>query len=176
MSKPDGWFMRRYDQRINPPEKDVTELIEEKSLLATSVQQNTTVLAQNAIDVVLPEPLMAFSRNHEIRPTVVFRSETMGEGNPVLGDQLMTEFLQALLAHPEPPQTMLFYNSAIHLTLDDSLALDAIRSLNARGAEVMICRTSLQMQAPGCQPAVGRIASLAELTDRMRQAQLLLWP
>jgi hypothetical protein len=148
----------------------------EKNRIATDTQRTTAVLNHSTIGVVLPEPLLEFARSHETRPTIVFRSESVGEGNPVLGDQLMAEFLQALLAHPEPPQAMLFYNCAIHLTLDDSLVLEPLRQLAARGCEILVCQTSLQMLAPESEPAVGKPASMLELTNRMRQAHLLLWP
>lgn len=134
------------------------------------------VINQNPMGVLLPEPLLEFSQGSESRPTVVFRSEHLGEGNPVLGDQLMKEFIQALLQNPEPPQAMLFYNAAVYLVLDDSQVLEAIRQLAARGCEVLACKTSLQLLMPGRSPAVGRAAALAELTDRMRQARQLLWP
>lgn len=129
-----------------------------------------------SLNVILPEPLLELTRSHENRPTVVFRSEYVGDGNPVLGDQLMLEFLQALLAYPEPPQAMLFYNCAVHLTMDDSLVLEPLRQLAARGCEILVCQTSLQMLLPDVTPAVGRSAAMMELVDRMRQARMLLWP
>lgn len=139
-------------------------------------RKTTTVINPNSLGVVLPVPMLDFKHSAEIRPTIVFRSESAGEGDPILGDKLMAEFLQALLIHPESPRAMLFYNSAIHLVLAESPLLEPIRQLASRGCEVLICRTSLQMLAPGQQPAVGTAAAMAELTDRMRQARLLLWP
>lgn len=136
----------------------------------------TTVINPNSLGVVLPVPMLDLTHSSEVRPTVVFRSEFAGEGDPILGDQLMAEYVKALLIHPEPPRAMLFYNSAIRLILEDSPLLEPIRQLASRGSEVLICRTSLQMLAPGQQPAVGNAAAMAELIDRMRQARLLLWP
>ena len=139
-------------------------------------RENNKPVTTGSLNVILPEPLLELARSHENRPTVVFRSEYLGDGNPVLGDQLMSEFLQALLAYPDPPQALLFYNCAIHLTLDDSLVLEPLRQLMARGSEILVCRTSLQLLAPESVPVVGRPASMLELTDRMRQARQLLWP
>jgi intracellular sulfur oxidation DsrE/DsrF family protein len=134
------------------------------------------MLKSQPLNVILPDPLLAFTPGSDQRLTVVFRSERAGEDNPVLGDRLMIEFCQALLAHPDAPQALLFYNSGVHLVLDGSPVLDIIRQLAGRGSEVLACRTSLQLLAAESQPAVGRAAALAELVERMRQASLLLWP
>jgi len=151
-------------------------LTERKPHSGNSRLHTPPVLNQQPIGVILPEPLLEFTSGGESRPTVAFRSEHIGEGNPVLGDQLMAQFLEALLAHPEPPLAMLFYNSAVYLTLDDSPVLDTLRKLADRGCEMLVCKTSLQMLSPGRPPAVGRPAAMAELTDRMRQARQMLWP
>jgi hypothetical protein len=133
-------------------------------------------LSQNALSVLLPEPLLEFDGIHDARPTVVFRSKHAGEGDPYLGSQLAAEYLEALYNHPEPPQTLLFYNSGIFLTLESSPVLELLRHLAKRGCEVLVCKTSLQALAPARQPAIGQVAPLAELIDRMRQAKCLLWP
>ncbi len=107
------------------------------------------VLSQSPLGVLLPESLLEFSSSSEPRPTIVFRSEIMGEGDFELGAQLLSEFFQALLAHPEPPLALLFYNSAVKLVLKGSAVLDAISKLSSRGCEVLACRTSLQKLALG---------------------------
>lgn len=134
------------------------------------------VLSQSPLGVILPETMLDFSRGSEQQPTIVLRSESLGEGNPELGRQLMAEFFRALLDHPEPPAALLLYHSAVRLVLDGSPVQDSVRQLAARGCEVLVCKTSLQALAAGQKPATGRSAALDELTDRMRQAGHLLWP
>lgn len=151
-------------------------MIKEECKLGIDLNQTRAVCKRSSIDVVLPETLLEFAHLQSGRPVVVFRSEQTGEGNPVLGDQLTIELLQALLSHPEPPAAVLFYNSAIHLTLEESQVLDPLRKLSDRGCDLLICKTSLQMLAPDCEPVVGRTADMIELVDRMRQANKLLWP
>lgn len=151
-------------------------MMKETGKLATEANPTKPVCKSTTVGVVLPESLLEFAHSHSCRPVVVFRSEQTGEGNPVLGDQLTAEFLQALLAHPEAPSAILLYNSAVHLALEDSLVLDSLRNLADRGCDIMICKTSLQMLVPDCEPAVGRPADMIEMLDRMRHAQKLLWP
>jgi hypothetical protein len=135
-----------------------------------------TLLTQNPLAVLMPETLLEFGGSREPRPTVIFRSEYTGEGDPVLGRRLTNEFVQALLDHPEPPQALLLYHSGVFLALDTSPVIDMLRQLMNRGSDILVCKTSLQYLAPDRLPAVGRPAPLAELIDRMRQAHLLLWP
>jgi hypothetical protein len=134
------------------------------------------IFSQNALEVLLPDPLMEYGGHRDSRLVVVFRSENAGEGDPVVGRILMAEYLQALLDHPEPPQALLFYHSAVQLVLEDSPFQDHVRKIASRGTEILACRTSLQLLAPGQQPCIGRAVPLATLIDRMRQASQVLWP
>jgi hypothetical protein len=133
-------------------------------------------IKENELEILLPEPLLEFESDHDNRPTVVFRSRYIGSGDRVPGEQLVNELLQALLDHPDPPRGLLFYSSAIFLALDDSPCLDLLLQLAEKGSEILLCRTSLQTLAPGRQPSAGRVCTLAELVDHMRQARMLLWP
>ena len=152
------------------------DLPHRKERVISKHRGQATVISQSPLGVILPETMLDFSQGSEPQPTVVLRSESLGEGHPELGLQLMTEFFQALLDHPEPPAALLLYHSAVRLALDGSPVQDAIRQLAARGCEVLVCKTSLQKLAAGQRPLTGRVAALAELTDRMRQAGHLLWP
>ncbi len=149
---------------------------ERKSSKAARNHLAAPVISQNPLGVLLPEPLLEFSPGGDPQPTIALRSEHLGADNPVLGDQLTAEFLQALLRQHEAPQALLLYNTAVNLVLDTSPVLEAIRQLAARGCAVLACKTSLQILAPGQLPAVGRAVPMAELTDRMLQAPRLLWP
>jgi hypothetical protein len=135
-----------------------------------------SVFSPNSLEVLLPDPRMEFGSQHESRLVVVFRSEYAGEGDPLVGSILLAEYLQALLDHPVAPLALLFYHSGIRLVLDGSPVQDLIHKMAGRGTEILACRTSLLLLAPGQQPFAGRAASLAELIDRMRQASHLLWP
>jgi hypothetical protein len=134
------------------------------------------VFSQNPLEVVLPDPMPLFGDGREGRLVVVFRAATIGDADGLLADQLLREYLQALIDHPEPPLALLFYASGVRLTLDGSPVLDHLRSLLERGTDLLACRSSLSSIAPGRQPAVGRAAPLAHLIDQMRQAHVLLWP
>jgi len=154
----------------------VTQLTERKNNKKNSQAITASALSQTPIGVLLPEPLLAFSQGGDPQPTVVLRSEHLGENNPVLGDRLMADFLQALQQHHEPPKALLLYNTAVNLVLETSPVLESIRQLAAKGCEVLACRTSLQVLAPDRMPVVGRAVPMCELTDRMLLARQILWP
>jgi len=61
-----------------------------------------------------------------MKTTVVLHSETLGRGNDELGKTMMGSFLRKLWASEKKPDTMIFYNSAVHLLTDTSSVLDAL--------------------------------------------------
>jgi len=135
-----------------------------------------TVRGSQTLGVLLPEPMLEITPGGRPDPTVILRSERLGEGDLELGSRLMKEFLQALLACPEPPQALLCYHSAVLLALEDSPVQDAMRQLEARGCEILVCASSLAALAGSRQLAAGRSATLAELVERMCKARQTLWP
>ncbi len=136
----------------------------------------STLTQTRPIGVVLPDPLLTEDYHAESLPTVVFRSQRMGEGDAELGEKLTAQFVAALLKHPEPPVAMLFYNSAVLLCLEGSALSEALRKLEVRGSELLVCKTSADKLAPDRQLAVGRACTMDELLSAMNNAQQLIWP
>lgn len=134
--------------------------------------------AAENLGFILPDPLLDWTLSGGQGPTIALRSGVLGDGSGLagLGQRLMTEFLQAACRFPQPPAAVIFYSSAVLLTLPDSLVLDSLKVLAEAGTELLICRTSLLDLAEGRQPAVGRAAGWPELAERMRQARQMLWP
>ena len=67
----------------------------------------------------------------------------MGEGNDELGHVLMKSFIFAVTQLDELPKKMVFYNGGAKLTVEDSPALEDLKSLAEQGVEIMTCGTCL---------------------------------
>ncbi|MBR4308713.1 MAG: sulfurtransferase-like selenium metabolism protein YedF, partial [Oscillospiraceae bacterium] len=74
---------------------------------------------------------------------VAVTSDAMGHGSDELGKQLMKGFLYALSQLEELPKTILFYNGGAKLTVEGSLSLEDLKSMEAQGVQIMTCGTCL---------------------------------
>lgn len=140
------------------------------------------------IPVILSESLALYDGQAVHRATIVFRSDQMGcdpAGQPIecqpnqepdLGVKLMHAFIQTLEAQPQPPETLIFYNSAVRLLTKGSPVVDALHRLQEKGTEILACSLSLQHLGLADQLDVGEISSMATLTERMLRARQTLWP
>lgn len=106
----------------------------------------------------------------------VIASSKMGEGSDELGALLMKGFLYALSRLDEPPKTVLFYNGGASLTCADSPALEDLKSMQARGVEILTCGTCLHYYGITGRLAVGEITDMYTIAERMAQAQSILKP
>lgn len=107
---------------------------------------------------------------------VAITSETMGEGDPVLGKLLMKGFIFALTQQDVLPQTILFYNGGAHLTCAGSPALEDLRSLEAQGVEILTCGTCLNHYGLVEQLQVGGVTNMYVICEKMLQASSVIKP
>lgn len=107
---------------------------------------------------------------------VAITSETMGEGDPVLGKLLMKGFIFALTQQDVLPQTILFYNGGAHLTCAGSSALEDLRSLEAQGVEILTCGTCLNHYGLAEQLQVGGVTNMYVICEKMLQASSVIKP
>lgn len=107
---------------------------------------------------------------------VAITSETMGEGDPVLGKLLMKGFIFALTQQDVLPQTILFYNGGAHLTCAGSPALEDLRSLEAQGVEILTCGTCLNHYGLAEQLQVGGVTNMYVICEKMLQASSVIKP
>lgn len=107
---------------------------------------------------------------------LVISSDQMGNGSDELGKTLLKAFLYAVTQQDELPQTILFYNGGVHLTCEDSPALEALKSLEAQGVEIMSCGTCLNYYGLTEQLKVGTVTNMYVIVEKMEQADLLVKP
>lgn len=107
---------------------------------------------------------------------VAITSETMGEGDPVLGKLLMKGFIFALTQQDVLPKTILFYNGGAHLTCAGSPALEDLRSLEAQGVEILTCGTCLNHYGLAEQLQVGGVTNMYVICEKMLQAGSVVKP
>ena len=107
---------------------------------------------------------------------VVVPSDKMGDGDEELGHILMKSFLFAVTQLDELPEKMVFYNGGAKLTVEDSPALEDLKSLEEQGVEIMTCGTCLDFYGIKDKLAVGTVTNMYSIVETMQQAGRVIRP
>jgi hypothetical protein len=104
-------------------------------------------------------------------------SDKMGEGDPVLGRELLLIFLEKLADSDVPVDLVGCVNGGIFLTTNaDSPALASLRKLQARGARIASCGTCLEHFNRSDQLQIGEVGSMDGTVQIMATAERVIRP
>ncbi|MGI6070380.1 MAG: sulfurtransferase-like selenium metabolism protein YedF [Blautia sp.] len=107
---------------------------------------------------------------------VVISSSCMGNGDDELGTALMKGFLYAISQQEQLPSTILFYNGGARLTCEGAPTLEDLKSMEARGVEILTCGTCLDFYGLTDTLAVGSVTNMYAIAEKMTQAGLIIKP
>jgi intracellular sulfur oxidation DsrE/DsrF family protein len=110
------------------------------------------------------------------RTTVVLHSDCLGRGSDELGKTMMGGFLRKLWASAKKPDTIIFYNSAVHLLTDKSSVLDALNGLSKAGADLVACRTCIGFYEIENNLVVGRVVDMTEVVSILMKSDTVITP
>ncbi len=100
---------------------------------------------------------------------IVFGSNVLGS-NKELGQVLMKSYIYTLSEGEELPCSMIFLNSAVFLTTQDSEVLDELKGLESSGVEILSCGTCLEFFELKEKLEVGSISNMYSITEKMAEA------
>ena len=106
----------------------------------------------------------------------VFDAKVMGRGDDALGETLMKGFIYALSQLEELPSTMLFYNGGAQLTVEGSVSLEDLKSMEAQGVEILTCGTCLNFYGLGDKLAVGSVTNMYTIVEKLSAADKIIRP
>jgi len=107
---------------------------------------------------------------------VAVTANVMGSGEEKLGRTLLKGFLYALGQQDTLPATLLFYNGGASVTCEGSASLEDLRSLEARGVEILTCGTCLDFYGLKDKLAVGGVTNMYDIAERLTGADLVVRP
>ncbi|MDD6159807.1 MAG: sulfurtransferase-like selenium metabolism protein YedF [Oscillospiraceae bacterium] len=113
---------------------------------------------------------------HEKRVVVAISSDRMGEGSEELGRTLLKGFIYALGQQETLPGTILFYNGGAAMSCEGSPALEDLKSLRARGVEILTCGTCLNYYGLTDKLAVGEVTNMYVIAETLTGADLVVKP
>lgn len=106
----------------------------------------------------------------------VFSSDSMGRGSEQLGWALLQTYVQTIKDVSPQPHKIVLYNSGVRLVATESGALEALRSLQADGVEILACGTCLDFYQLKSAMQVGSISNMHEIMTAMAEADKILSP
>ena len=106
----------------------------------------------------------------------VLAADTMGRGNDELGWALMQTYVQTIIQVDPLPETIILYNSGVKLVTAESGALDALRALQAKGVEILVCGTCLDFYQLKSALQVGQISNMFAIMDATVRAAKVVSP
>lgn len=104
-------------------------------------------------------------------PLVLFiGKDHIGEGDMTLGRNLMRMFFLTLSEGDTVPGSILFMNGGVLLPVEDEQVIEALRSLEQRGAEILVCGTCLSAFQMADRLRIGTVSNMYEIQKRMLEA------
>mgnify|MGYP001828230468 FL=1 len=106
---------------------------------------------------------------------IVINRAGMGHGDAALTrDKLAPAFLNMLDLGDKIPAAICFYAEGVHLTLDDSPVLEELKSLEAKGVDLVVCTTCLNFYEVMERLVVGTAAGMKEIVDAQWGAEKVI--
>lgn len=112
------------------------------------------------------EPIAA----QEGKLVYLISQDTLGHGNTELGAMLMKSFMYTLLEREPRPQTIMFINSGVKLTVLGSPVLEHLQQMAERGVQILSCGTCLDFYHLKDKLAVGGITNMFTIVDELSSA------
>ena len=106
----------------------------------------------------------------EERYTLAFSSDKMGKGDDELGDILVKSFIYTVTETKPLPNTILFYNGGVKLTVEGSPVLEDIKKLEKEGVEIISCGTCLDFFKLKEKLGVGTISNMYTIYETLKDA------
>ncbi|MBE6472462.1 MAG: sulfurtransferase-like selenium metabolism protein YedF [Coriobacteriaceae bacterium] len=105
---------------------------------------------------------------------VVVPSACMGHGDDELGGILIKAFVFALTQQDDLPDSILFYNGGVKLTVEGSPVLDDLNKLACAGVEILSCGTCLKHYGIEDKLAVGEATNMYVIVEKQLQAGVVV--
>jgi len=107
---------------------------------------------------------------------VLVTSDSMGQGNDELGRLLLRGFFHTLPQLDKLPDSIIFYNTGVKLTVKDSDVIEDLTQLAQAGVQILVCGTCVNYFNLTEQVAVGMISNMYDIANAMTTASRLVRP
>jgi selenium metabolism protein YedF len=105
---------------------------------------------------------------------VLIGSDRLGRGDDLLGDKLMLSFLKTLKEMGPELWQLIFVNSGVRLTIDDSPVLAELQEYENNGVIVLACGTCLTHFQLSERKRVGQTTNMLDIVTAMQLADKVI--
>ncbi len=106
-----------------------------------------------------------------MRTAVVINSNIMGKGSDELGELVMGNFFNQLLAASPLPDAVIFYNAGVKLLTAEAPVSGTLDALFKRGVDLIACGTCVTYFKLGDSLANGRVSNMQEIVSVLMRAE-----
>lgn len=107
---------------------------------------------------------------------IVISSDKMGEGDPELGQLLMSNFIKAIKDLDMLPHKMVFYNKGVTLVTKTSPLIDHLTDLEKMGVELLLCATCVNHYSIAETVGAGTLSNMYTIAEVMSTAGNIVRP
>ncbi len=98
--------------------------------------------------------------------TLFFSADQVGRGDETLGKLLVKGLLYTVSELQRPPKTLVFMNSGVRLAAEREETIALLKTIQAKGVEILVCGTCLDYYHLKEKLGAGRVSNLYEITER----------
>ncbi len=98
----------------------------------------------------------------------------MGWGDENLQKQLLKNYLNMILENGSFASAICFYTEGVRLVTEGSPVLDALRDLEQKGVQLIVCRTCLAFYGLTASVKVGVVGGLGDILEAEGLAQKVI--
>jgi selenium metabolism protein YedF len=146
---------------------------EAEGVWTITITRATADTSQVRAEDYCTSPISHFEKANFI---VVISSDKMGEGDDVLGQLLMSNFIKALKDLDRLPQKMVFYNRGVTLVTSGSTVIDHLKDLEKMGVELLLCATCVNHYSLQSVVGAGTLSNMYAIAEVMANAGNIVKP
>lgn len=105
---------------------------------------------------------------------ILFTRFGLGSAPAELQQTLAAKFLSVTLENGHLPAKILFYAEGVKLACTGSPVLDQLRALEAKGVELVLCKTCLDFFQLTGQVQVGIVGGMGDIVEALQKAQKVI--
>lgn len=105
---------------------------------------------------------------------LIFTRFGMGDAPTDLQGRLAQKFLTLILESDLLPAKILFYTDGVKLACADSPVIDELKQFEARGVELVLCKTCLDYFGLGEKVEAGIVGGMPDIIEAMAKAEKVI--